>query len=144
MGHRRMLSMKIKGRILNTHYDVTKDAEESGLCNRMRPSNLSKSKQVLEPRTPHSSGTGMWRKRKIFPIRSCFPLGRWEGVSHILLCLAFVLLNENMWCVWATIAIPITTCTTVPWEKYACPLPLHPNNNKKKIFCSCILLNTGT
>lgn len=65
----------------------------------------------------------MQREGKIFCFdKKLFSYGRPGGVHGILFCLVFVLLTENMWCVWAGIWIPITTCTLVPWEKYVCLL----------------------
>lgn len=74
------------GRVSIILCEVPKAAQGSGLCKRMCPSNLSQSKQVVPPRTPCSSGTGMWRKRKVFPIRSCFLTGSGEG--SIISCYA--------------------------------------------------------
>lgn len=78
--------IQLNGSILIILYDVTKAAEGSGLHKRMCPSNLSQSKQMVPPRTPCSSGTGMWRKRKIFLIRNCFLPGGWE--ESVISCYA--------------------------------------------------------
>lgn len=86
--------------------------------------------KLSKPRTltalPHSQECG---ERGKYSDKKLFSYGQLGGVHHILLCLAFVLLYENMWCVWAGICIPITTCASLPWEKYARQLP----KGKKKI-----------
>ena len=90
---------------------------------------LSQSKQALQPRTltvrPCSQECGELKGK--YSDKRLFSYGQLGGVHHILLCLAFVLLYENMRCVWASISIPITTCAWVPWEKYACLLPKERN-----------------
>lgn len=118
--------IQIHGRIPTLRHDVTKDAEGSGLCNPTHPSNLSQSKQALWPRTPSRLRNGNVEKKENIPDKKLFSYRQLGGVRHILLCLAFVLLDENMWCVWATISIPITTCASLPWERYACLLTPPP------------------
>lgn len=86
-------------------------------------SHLSQSKHALQPRTltalPYSQEC---REKGKYSDKKLFSYGQLGGVRDILLCLAFVLLYENMWCVWAGICIPITTCALVPWDQNACLL----------------------
>lgn len=68
------------------------------------------------------------REKGKYSDKKLFSFGQLGGVHHILLCFAFVLLNENTRCVWAGISIPITTCAPVPWEKYVRLLPRGEKN----------------
>lgn len=81
--------------------------------------------KTISNQGPSQPGKRNVEKRENILIRS-WHLG---GVHHILLCLAFVLLYENVCCVWASISFPITTCALVPWEKYVCP-----KQKKKEVF----------
>lgn len=47
------------------------------------------------------------KKKENIPDKKLFSYRQLGGVRHILLCLAFVLLHENMWCVWAGLSIPL-------------------------------------
>lgn len=81
---------------------------------------------------PHSSAL---RKGKIFFFdKELFSYWEPGRVCDILLCLAFVLLYEDVWCVWVGICIPITTCASMPWENYACLLPKEKEKKNSKAF----------